>query len=213
MFSGLVAYQGHVTSVQHLPGGGVTLRVTCAPAVTEGVEIKDSICVNGVCLTATAVDHDEITFDVIPETLARSTLGSLANGDAVNVELSMRLGDRMGGHFVYGHVDCAATVTGLVREGQGMRMNIELPQALVRYICEKGYVSVDGVSLTIARVAAGQFELALIPETLDRTTLGARRIGDKVNLEIDPIARYAAACVDQQSLAGTSAELEWAFEI
>ena len=213
MFSGLIAYQGHVTSVQQLQGGGLTLRIACAPAIKDGVEIKDSICVNGVCLTATAVDLDEITFDVIPETLQRSTLGSLEQGDAVNVELSMRLGDRMGGHFVYGHVDCAAKVSGLVREGQGMRMNVELPHQLARYICEKGYLSVDGVSLTVARVAAGQFELALIPETLERTTLGARQIGDKVNLEIDPLARYASACVDQQSLAGTSAELEWAFEI
>ena len=191
MFSGLIAYNGTVQHAEPLPGGGVRLRVRCENASDEEVEIKDSIAVNGVCLTATQVDHNVIDFDVIPETLARSNLGSLREGDTVNVEYSLRLGDRMGGHFVYGHVDAPAQVLSRIPEGQGERMRIDLPVNLQRYVCEKAFVSVDGVSVTVAATGDGWFELALIPETLRRTTLGRRAAGDSVNLEIDPLARYA----------------------
>lgn len=191
MFSGLIAYNGTVQQVAPLPQGGVRLRVRCENASDEEVEEKDSIAINGVCLTATNVEHNVIDFDIIPETLARSNLGSLAEGDAVNVEYSLRLGDRLGGHFVYGHVDAAAPVLSRTAEGQGERMRIELPAALRRYVCEKAFISVDGVSVTVAAAGEGWFELALIPETLRRTTLGRRSPGDRVNLEVDPLARYA----------------------
>lgn len=191
MFSGLIAYNGTVQQVEPLPQGGVRLRVRCENASDEEVEEKDSIAINGVCLTATNVDHNVIDFDVIPETLSRSNLGSLAEGDAVNLEYSLRLGDRLGGHFVYGHVDAAAPVLSRTPEGQGERMRIELPAELRRYVCEKAFISVDGVSVTVAAAGDGWFELALIPETLRRTTLGRRSAGDRVNLEVDPLARYA----------------------
>src|SRR5579884_984486 len=150
MFSGLISYNGTVQYARPLPGGGVRLRVRCESASEEEVEPKDSIAVNGVCLTATDVDHNVIDFDVIPETLARSNLGSLREGDSVNVEYSLRVGDRVGGHFVYGHVDAAAEVLSRVPEGQGERMRIALPPELQRYVCEKAFISVDGVSLTVA---------------------------------------------------------------
>lgn len=191
MFSGLIAYNGTVQNVQSLPGGGMRLRLRCENASDEDVEAKDSIAINGVCLTATQVDHNVIDFDVIPETLSRTNLGLLREGDAVNLEYSLRLGDRLGGHFVYGHVDAAAKVLARSAEGQGERMRIELPQALRRYVCEKAFISVDGVSVTVASAGGDWFELALIPETLSRTTLGRRNPGDLVNLEIDPLARYA----------------------
>ena len=191
MFSGLIAYNGAVQRVQPLPGGGVRLRLRCENASEEEVEPKDSIAVNGVCLTATDVDHNLVDFDVIPETLSRTNLGSLREGETVNIEYSLRLGDRMGGHFVYGHVDAAADVLSRTPEGQGERMRIALPDALRRYVCEKAFVSVDGVSVTVAAAGTGWFELALIPETLARTTLGRRKPGDRVNLEVDPLARYA----------------------
>lgn len=191
MFSGLISYSGTVQHVQLLPGGGVRLRMRCENASEEEVELKDSIAVNGVCLTATNVDHNVIDFDVVPETLARSTLGSLREGDTANVEYALRLGDRMGGHFVYGHVDAAAEVLARTPEGQGERMRIALPASLQRYVCEKAFIAVDGVSVTVAAAGDGWFELALIPETLRRTTLGQRHAGDRVNLEVDPIARYA----------------------
>jgi riboflavin synthase len=191
MFSGLISYSGTVAHAQPVPGGGVHLRIRCENASDEEVEPKDSIAVNGVCLTATDVDHNLVDFDVIPETLARSTLGSLREGDVVNIEYSLRLGDRMGGHFVYGHVDAAAQVLARTPEGQGERMRIALPEQLQRYVCEKAFISVDGVSVTVAAAGEGWFELALIPETLRHTTLGRRNPGDRVNLEVDPIARYA----------------------
>lgn len=191
MFSGLIGYRGTVQHVQALEGGGARLRIRCEGASDEEVDPKDSIAVNGVCLTVTNVDHNIVDFDVVPETLARSNLGALREGESVNVEYSLRLGDRMGGHFVYGHVDAAAEVISRTPEGQGERMRIALPPALRRFVCEKAFISVDGVSVTVAAESGDWFELALIPETLQRTTLGARRPGDRVNLEVDPIARYA----------------------
>lgn len=191
MFSGLISYNGTVQHLEPLAGGGMRLRLRAENASDEEVEPKDSIAINGVCLTATQVDHNIIDFDVVPETLSRSNLGSLRQGDTVNLEYSLRLGDRLGGHFVYGHVDAGANVISRIPEGQGERMRIELPQALHRYVPEKAFISVDGVSVTVAAVGEGWFELALIPETLQRTTLGRRNAGDRVNLEIDPLARYA----------------------
>jgi riboflavin synthase len=191
MFSGLISYSGTVQRVEALPGGGLHLRVRCENASEEEVQSKDSIAINGVCLTATSVDHNVVEFDVVPETLARSALGDLREGDAVNVEYSLRLGDRMGGHFVYGHVDASARVLSRVPEGQGERMRIALPAELQRYVCEKAFISIDGVSVTVAAASNDWFELALVPETLRRTTLGARAPGDRVNLEADPLARYA----------------------
>jgi riboflavin synthase len=190
MFGGLIAYSGTVQDAQRLEGAGIRLRIRCEGASDEEVEPKDSVAVNGVCLTATAVDHNVIDFDVVPETLARSNLGHLHEGDVVNIEYALRLGDRIGGHFVYGHVDTIARVLDRVAEGQGERMRIERSAMLRAYICEKAFVSVDGVSLTVASVDDESFAVALIPETLQRTTLGRRAPGDAVNVEVDPIARY-----------------------
>jgi len=191
MFSGLIGYSGTVQRVETLPGGGARLRVRCENASDEEIEAKDSIAVNGVCLTATNVDHNVIDFDVVPETLSRSTLGFLREGDVVNVECSLRMGDRIGGHLVYGHVDATAEVLERTAEGQGERVRVSLPAQLRPYICEKAFVSIDGVSVTVAASGEEWFEVALIPETLQRTTLGRRRRGERVNVEVDPVARYA----------------------
>lgn len=195
MFSGLIAYRARVLSVQLLEGGGATLALECEGTDREKPDVKDSIAVNGVCLTATNVTGDRVRFDVIPETLERSTLGSLAAGEFVNLEYSLRIGDRMGGHFVYGHVDGTACVVARAAEGQGERVRIERPSRLAPMIVDKAFISVDGVSLTVAAAGDDWFELALIPETLARTTLGERPAGTRVNLEVDPMARYAASAV------------------
>ena len=195
MFSGLIAYRGVVDCVDALSEGGATLRVRCEGIERERPEIKDSIAVDGVCLTATAIDGDVIAFDVVPETLARSTLGERKAGDAVNLEYSLRVGDRMGGHFVYGHVDAPARVLARTGEGQGERVRIERPAALAFGIVEKAFIAIDGVSLTVANVGDDWFEIALIPETLIRTTIGSRPPGSRVNIEIDPLARYVQAGV------------------
>jgi riboflavin synthase len=195
MFSGLIVYRGVVVSNEAAPNGGRTLVLDANDAREEDTQLGDSIAVNGVCLTAAQIHRDRITFDVVPETIERSTLGELRSGDATNVEYSLRIGDRMGGHFVYGHVDATAKVLARSPEGQGERIRIERPASLAPMIAEKAFIAVDGVSLTVATVGDGWFEIALIPETLTRTTLGVRPAGSLVNLEVDPLARYAYAAM------------------
>jgi riboflavin synthase len=195
MFTGLIAYRGLVISNAPNPEGGTTLVVSCQGAEREAAAVKDSIAINGVCLTATRIDGDRVQFDVVPETISRSALGELQSQGQTNVEYSLRAGDRMGGHFVYGHVDAVARVISRAPEGQGERIRIERPRALAPMIAEKAFIAVDGVSLTVAAVGEGWFEIALIPETLSRTTLGERPAGSLVNIEIDPLARYAFAAL------------------
>lgn len=216
MFSGLIAHLGTVLALEPDPRGGARLRIEAPEAIGEGVEAKDSIAIDGACLTVVACDDRSFSFDVVPETLERSSLGALAAGENVNVELSLRLGDRLGGHLVYGHIDATAAIAAKTPEGQGHRLAIELPPALVPYVVEKGYVAVDGVSLTVASVAHGRFTIALIPETSARTSLGRKGAGDRVNLEIDPIARYALGAAERYAppaAVHASDELAWAYEI
>jgi riboflavin synthase len=191
MFSGLIAYRATVISNHPQAEGGAMLVLSCEAAKREGVQPKDSIAINGVCLTATRVNAKRVQFDVVPETIARSTLASLREGDVANLEYSLRVGDRMGGHFVYGHVDATAAVMARTPEGQGERVRVERPHDLAPMIVEKAFIAVDGVSLTVAAIGENWFEIALIPETLARTTLGNRPVGSRVNLEVDPLARYA----------------------
>ena len=217
MFSGLNAFDGTVASIDGDAQRGLTLVVEAPAAIADGVALGDSVAVNGVCLTVVAHDARTMRFDVVPETVARTGFDALRAGDMVNVELSLRLGDRLGGHLVYGHVDANASILGKEREGQGFRLSIVLPDALAPYIAEKGYVAVDGVSLTVASVTADHFTVALIPETARRTTLGAKGPGDRVNLEIDPVARYAHAAMQvyasHRDDAPTADEVAWAYEI
>ena len=216
MFSGLIAYLGRVAALEGDPRGGARLRVEAPDAVAEGVSAKDSIAIDGVCLTVVELDAQSISFDVVPETIERSVLGTLAVGAPVNVELSLRVGDRLGGHLVYGHVDATALIVSKEPEGQGHRLTIETPESLGPYVIEKGYIAVDGVSLTVAAAGETTFEIALIPETSVRTTLGRKGAGDPVNLEIDPIARYALAAASRYMLrngAPSHEELDWAYEI
>jgi riboflavin synthase len=194
MFGGLIAYRGTVVSLD-ARSGGATLRIACEGASAERPGPMDSIAIDGVCLTATSVDGDVIAFDVVPETLACTTLGVKCPGERVNVEYSLRVGDRMGGHYVYGHVDAVARVLARSPEGNGERVRIERPRALAAMICKKAFVAVDGVSLTVAVTDDGWFEIALVPETLARTALGERLPGSNVNVEVDPIARYVASCM------------------
>ncbi|MBD5635484.1 MAG: riboflavin synthase, partial [Candidatus Eremiobacteraeota bacterium] len=144
MFSGLIAYLGTVAALERDPPGGVRLRVAAPGAIAEGVSPEDTVTIGGVCLTVVEHDDTSMSFDVVPETLERSALGALAAGSPVNVELSLRLGDRLGGHLVYGHVDATARILAKAPEGQGHRLVVELPPALAPYIVEKGYVAVDG---------------------------------------------------------------------
>lgn len=181
MFTGIVRERARVASFD---GGRLAVETSLQAA------IGDSVAIDGVCLTVVAGDDAMLAFDVVPETVARSTLGSLAAGTVVNVEPALRVGDQLGGHVVQGHVDGVGTVRSVETEGAGRRVWIEAPPAVLRYCVEKGSITVAGVSLTVAGLAADAFAVALVPHTLDETTLGALAEGDDVNLEADVLAKY-----------------------
>ena len=194
MFTGIVAELGEVTGIEHHgDAAGLTIRGS-----TEGVALGESIAVNGVCLTVTGILGGTFTADVMGETLNRSGLGALTPGDPVNLERSVRLADRMGGHLVQGHVDATATIISRTPAAHWDQVRISLPGSIARYVVEKGSIAVDGVSLTVSALGDGWFEVGLIPETLKRTTLGTRKPGDVVNLEVDVIAKYVERLLAQE---------------
>jgi riboflavin synthase len=199
MFTGIVAELGEVAGIEHV---GDAARLTIRGS-TEGMSPGDSVAVNGVCLTVTGLGDQAFTADVMAETLARSGLGALTPGSPVNLEQSVRLADRLGGHLVQGHVDAAATIISRTQAAHWDQVRIGLPGTISRYVVEKGSIAVDGVSLTVSALsppgpadswadgwADGWFEVCLIPETLKRTTLGAKEPGETVNLEVDVIGKY-----------------------
>jgi riboflavin synthase len=188
MFTGIVRELGTVAA---LAGGaeGIRLEVE-APATAPGAAIGDSVAIGGVCLTVTAVEGLQLAFDATPETLSRTALGRLVPGDAVNVEPALRAGEPLGGHLVQGHVDGVGRVRSIDPEGEGRRLWVDSPESLLRYCVEKGSVTVDGVSLTVAALDDEGFAVALVPHTLAVTTLGALASGDEVNLEADVLAKY-----------------------
>jgi riboflavin synthase len=187
IFTGLVTGTGIVESLRR-DGDGARLRVRAELA--RELSAGDSIAVNGVCLTALDPDAGGFAADVMAETLRRSSLGPLAEGDLVNLELPLRAGDRLGGHVVQGHVDGTGTVEEVKEAGFARVVRIAAGPELLRYVVEKGSIAVDGVSLTVSAVDAGGFEVSLIPETLERTTLGTAAPGRTVNLEVDVLAKY-----------------------
>ncbi len=191
MFTGLVSDLGTVERISPRQGGArIALRPSALRA--EELELGESVCCSGACLTVTERGPGLLAFDAVPETLARTTLGSWRPGDRVNLERALRLSDRLGGHLVSGHVDAVGEVLARAPEGQGARLTLSLPAAIAPLVAEKGSVAIDGVSLTVARAGRDRFEVALIPETLTRTTLGAAAPGTRVNLEADVVARHVA---------------------
>jgi riboflavin synthase len=187
VFTGLVQDLGTVAAVDATAGGArLTLETPLAREVAEG----DSVAVNGVCLTATGVCGDRFGADVMRETLGRSSLGDVRPGGRVNLELPLRATDRLGGHVVQGHVDGVGAVAAAREDGFARVVTVEAPAELLRYVVEKGSITVDGVSLTVARVDDTSFDVSLIPETLERTTLGEAEEGRPVNLEVDVLAKY-----------------------
>jgi riboflavin synthase len=183
MFTGLVIGKGTIRSMRDG-------RVEIATPFGAELERGDSVAVNGVCLTAVDPSPEGFAADVMPETLRRSSLGPLAAGDEVNLELPLRASDRLGGHMVQGHVDGTGTVEELREEGFSRVVRVAAPADLLRYVVEKGSIAVDGVSLTVSAVDDDAFEVSLIPETLERTTLGSAAPGRAVNLEVDLLAKY-----------------------
>ncbi len=189
MFSGIVQAVGRVGTIDR-SGGNARLDIDSASLGLDDVRIGDSIAVAGVCLTVVARTGTHFAADLSGETLARTTLGTLAAGDPVNLEKSLRLADRLGGHLVSGHIDGLGKVVSIVADGAAQRWTFAAPAALARYIASKGSITIDGTSLTVNAVAGNDFDVTLIPHTLSVTTFGARKAGDAVNLEVDLVARY-----------------------
>ena len=192
MFTGLVADKGTVTAVDATADGvRLAVETALAPEISEG----DSVAVNGVCLTATTIDDGRFTADVMHETLRRSSLAEVAEGAPVNLELPLRASDRLGGHVVQGHVDGLGTIREIREDGFSRIVEITAAAETLRYVVEKGSIAVDGISLTVASVTDDSFSVALIPETLERTNLGAASPGQPVNLEVDVLAKYVEKLV------------------
>ncbi|MBN1643796.1 MAG: riboflavin synthase [Dehalococcoidales bacterium] len=190
MFTGIVEEIGKVSRVQP---GELTVNVG---TVLQGTGLGSSIAVNGVCLTVTIFNSNSFTVGVQPETLRRTNLGALKIGDAVNLERPMTMGGRLGGHLVQGHIDDTGKVISIKKDGEALLMRFEVPHELMRYIVVKGFIAVDGLSLTVVERGDDSFSVALIDYTQRHTTMGKRKVGDTVNLEVDIIAKYV------ESLAG-----------
>ena len=184
MFTGIVEELGRVTSAQ---SGKVNIA---ASHVLQGMEVGGSIAVNGVCLTITSFNTNSFSVDIMSETLKRSNLGLLRAGDKVNLERPLPLGGRLGGHLVQGHVDDTGRVISVTWDGRAMMLGFEASPQLTRYMVEKGFITVDGVSLTIVNKDTSLFWVSVVDYTREHTTLGSRRVGDLVNLEVDIIAKY-----------------------
>ena len=191
MFTGIVEEVGVVAKISD---NAMTVR---ASKVLEDVKLGDSIAVNGACLTAVDFSNSEFSVDLSPETMRRTSLGQLSVGGPVNLERALLAGDRMGGHIVQGHVDGTGRVMSIRPDGDSIIFRIRVPKRLNRYIVEKGFVAVDGISLTVVKRGASSFTLAVIPFTLENTNLSAVSVGDRVNLEADILAKYVESLLDR----------------
>ncbi|MAN94485.1 MAG: riboflavin synthase [SAR202 cluster bacterium] len=191
MFTGIVEEVGVVAKISD---NGMTVLAT---KVTEDLKLGDSIAVNGTCLTAVSFDRTEFSVDLSPETVRRTSLGRLSVGGPVNLERALLASDRMGGHIVQGHVDGTGRIMSTKRDGDSTIFRIRVPKRLNRYIVEKGFVAVDGISLTVVKIGASSFTLAVIPYTLKNTNLAALSVGDRVNLEADILAKYVESLLDR----------------
>lgn len=184
MFTGIVEEVGKVaeTTPGHLKIG--------ASLSLDGLKIGDSICINGTCLTATSFDGESFNVDVVPETLRRTNLGDLIDGDGVNLERSMPAEGRFGGHIVQGHIDGTGTVSSITDDGEAVLIQFDAPASIMRYVVEKGFIAVDGTSLTVVNCDDVSFSVTIIPHTRDNTVFQSRKVGDSVNLEVDILAKY-----------------------
>ena len=193
MFTGLIEAVGHVTEREPAPGG---VRLAVATVLAPDLSCGDSIAVNGVCLTVTGTGAGAFTAEAGPETLRVTTLGRLAAGAAVNLERPLRPDGRLGGHFVQGHVDAVGLIVCIVPDADFCWVGIEFPAELSAYLVTKGSIAVDGISLTVARLAGARFDVQIVPYTMDHTNLKAAQVGDPVNLETDMIGKYVVRAAE-----------------
>jgi riboflavin synthase len=199
MFTGIVRERGRIAAVD---GDDQSRRFEVeAPGTAAQLTIGDSVSIGGCCLTATAVSNGTFSVTAVPESLSRTTLGRLAAGDEVNLETAARVGEPLGGHYVQGHVDGVGRVASVEPQEEGTRVWFDAPAELLRYCVEKGSIAVDGVSLTISALRQGSFQVALVPHTLEQTTLGRLDRGDEVNLEVDVLAKYVERLIARDTIS------------
>jgi riboflavin synthase len=200
MFTGIIEEIGTLQRVVPISHG----RRFCiiAKRVLDDIKPEDSVAVNGVCLTVTNLDRTTFEVTAVDETLERSTLRRLDAGQKINLERALRVGDRMGGHWVQGHIDGTGNVVSSKRRGDGLLLTIEIPERLTKYTVEKGSIAIDGVSLTIADVATHRITVAIIPYTLEHTTLGSLRNGSQVNIEVDVLGKYVERLLESRTQKG-----------
>ncbi len=188
MFTGIIQEEGRIVAARRV-GGGVHLTVS-APESCKELKVNESVSVNGVCQTVIGVEGATFTVEAVEETLRKTTLGDLLAGSVVNLELPLRLSDRLGGHLVQGHVDCVGTIGSLEKKESSWLMAVDFPKEFTKYVIPVGSIAVDGVSLTVARVEGSRFVVSIIPHTLEKTTLSQAKAGRKVNLEFDLVGKY-----------------------
>jgi len=203
MFTGIIRSKGRIEALERR-GGDVRLRIAAPELDWASFEVGESIAVNGVCLTATRIHDDGFDTDVSNETLSVTSLGDVAAGDPVNLEPSLAIGDRLGGHIVSGHVDCMGTVRALEKDARSVRITIEIPAAFSRYAARKGSITVDGVSLTVNSVSGDTFSVNIIPHTAEVTIIGDYAPGRGVNIEVDMLARYLERLLARDDDGGIS---------
>ena len=202
MFTGIIAAIGKIESVQ-AKGGDIRLQVATHNLDLSDVKLGDSVANNGVCLTVIAMTQGSLSFDVSRESLDRTSLGNVKAGSEVNLEKALAVGDRLGGHFVSGHVDGLGKVINKQESARSVQFRFEVPSGLERYIAEKGSICIDGTSLTVNKAEKNWFEVNIIPHTMQETVMKSYRVGTQVNLEVDLIARYLERLLPQQNLGIT----------
>lgn len=207
MFTGLIEEIGKIKSINRM-GGGITITVS-ATKILSDVKVDDSIAINGVCQTVTA--HDSTSFQVtaVEETLAKTTLGSLRAGSAVNLERAMKLSDRLGGHIVQGHVDTKGRISNIQKLSTAVMLTVSFPAEFTKYLVRSGSICIDGISLTTARVENNTFTVAVIPHSWESTTLSQRKTGDEVNLEFDILGKYVERLLGYSGNGPTSKSLDY----
>ena len=198
MYTGIIHYQATVNNIKKQQNNNILLSFTVPAQIRKRLHVDDSVLIDGVCLTVIALSKNGFSAEVMPETLSLSTLGNLKQNQKVNLELSLRANDTLGGHFVMGHVDCMGTVVKIKQDGGSTRMSIRMPKELMPYIAKKGSIAMNGVSLTITNVSQNTFGVALIPHTLEKTNLDTLVKGSAINIEIDALARIIVQFLKQR---------------
>ena len=199
MFTGLIEEVGSVLTLETSDRRQTQVQIA-APRLSEKIQIGDSVAINGCCLTVTARSGDSISFDLLEETLARTNLKTLRRNDRVNLERALAADGRLGGHFVQGHIDCAARILSLDDRGADLKLEVELPREFAHYVAPKGSIAVNGISFTVAQLSPESFTVWIIPHTRRETNLGSARAGDLVNLEFDLLAKYLERMLDRPAV-------------